>query len=76
MLSLAAHVGYRQASVEMVDEAWESMLKALKASADAATDGGEGEGGRVTPESWIARASALALCARDSGAESDAAMTR
>lgn len=63
-----------QALLKKVDESWNGMLEAL-ASAPAGGDGTFEEGGVVTAESWIARASALALCARDHGANSDAAMS-
>ena len=64
---------------ENVDKAWDEMQGALaaaatSASAEAESDAGSGQ--EVTRRSWIARASALALCARDSGAGSDSAMTR
>lgn len=63
--------------LEKVDGAWYEMLGALTAaSASAGAESGAGGVGEVTRESWIARAAALALCARDSGAGSDAAMTR
>ena len=60
-----------------MDGAWDDMLGALAAaSASAGEESGAAGVGGVTRESWIARAAALALCARDSGAGSDSAMTR
>lgn len=72
------HVGTVQAPLKKVDEVWDGMLKALNVAASASTDADRtfDEGGLVTPESWMARASALALCVRDSGVISDAAMSR
>lgn len=61
----------RQALLEKVDGTWGEMLKA-PACADVASEEGE----LVTAESWVSRAAALALCARGSGAGSDAAMSR
>ncbi|CAM9327755.1 unnamed protein product [Ectocarpus sp. 12 AP-2014] len=68
----------QQAPLEKVDEAWDGMLEALSVAASASTDPDRtvDEGGLVTPESWMARASALALCVRDSGLISGAAMSR
>lgn len=54
-----------------MDETWDEMLKA-----SACTDDACEEGELVTAESWVARAAALALFARDAGAGSDAAMSR
>ncbi|CAN0164076.1 unnamed protein product, partial [Ectocarpus sp. 8 AP-2014] len=68
----------QQAPLEKVDEAWDGMLGTLNEAASASTDPDRtvDEGGLVTPESWMARASSLALCVRDSGLISDAAMSR
>ncbi|CAM9574727.1 unnamed protein product, partial [Laminaria digitata] len=53
------------------------MLEALAGASESAGAGsGVGEGVEVTRDSWIARAAALALCARDAGAGSDSTMTR
>lgn len=73
-----AHVVNGQTPLEKVDEAWDGMLEALKveASASSDTDSTFEEGGLVMPESWMARASALALCVRSSEVISDAAMSR
>lgn len=54
-----------------MDETWEEMLKA-----PAYTDVVVEEGELVTAESWVARAAALALCARDSGTGSDEVISR
>lgn len=74
MVDEATHVRIylaRQALLEKVDETWDEMLKA-----PACTDVALEEGELVTAESWVARAAALALCARDPGAGSDAVMSR
>lgn len=59
------------------------MLKTLAAANAPAPAGvameegdGEHEGEFASTEAWIARASALALCARDSGEGSTTAMSR
>lgn len=52
-----------------MDEAWDDLLKA------GASDDSE-EAQVVKTKSWMARAAALALCARDSGAVSDSTMSR
>lgn len=57
-----------------MDGNWNDMLETL-ASAPAGAAGTFEEGGVVKAESWIVRASALALCARGHGAGSDAAMS-
>eukprot|EP00752_Nemacystus_decipiens_P011279 g10023.t1 len=62
---------WQQALLEKVDETWDEMLKA-----QACTDVAFEEGEEVTAESWVARAAALALCARDSGTGSYEAMSR
>lgn len=54
-----------------MDATWDEMLKA-----PACTDIAFEEGEMVTAESWVARAAALALCARDSGTASDEVMSR
>lgn len=60
-----------------MDGAWDEMLGALAAACESAgVESGAGGARGVTRESWIARVAALALCARDTGAGSDAAMTR
>lgn len=75
---LHSAAGPFQALLEKVDRAWDEMQGALAAaaSASAETESDAGGGQEVTRQSRIARASALALCARDSGAGSDSAMTR
>lgn len=75
-----------QALLAKVDETWAGLLKTLAAAADAPPAGsdvaaGDGDGDYdgdlfVSTEAWMARASALALCARDSGASSDEAISR
>lgn len=73
-----------QALLAKVDETWAGLLKTLAAAADAPPAGadvaagdGDGDGDLfVSTEAWMARASALALCARDSGASSDEAISR
>eukprot|EP00903_Cladosiphon_okamuranus_P007042 g6846.t1 len=62
---------WQQALLAKVDETWNEMLKA-----PACTDVAFEEGEQVTAESWVARAAALALCARDPGAGSDEVMSR
>ena len=52
----------------------QGALAAANAATAAESDVGGGK--EVTRQSWIARAAALALCARNSGAGSDSAMTR
>ncbi|CAM9989759.1 unnamed protein product [Scytosiphon promiscuus] len=65
-----------EALLDKVDRAWEDMLQALEASSGSQADSTSEPVGLVTAGSWIARASALALCARDAGRESDAAVSR
>lgn len=60
--------------MKAVDRTWDDMLDTL-----AAEGGGDLEAVEesVTARSWISRAMALALCARDAGLpESDSALSR
>lgn len=64
-----------------MDEAWSGLLKTLVSAnapgpAGVAIEEDEGEGEFASTEAWIARASALALCARDAGEGSNTAMSR
>lgn len=56
-----------------MDQDWQDMMETLDNA--PVGPGGTVGGGLVTAESWMARASALALCARDDGAGSDAALS-
>lgn len=65
-----------QAVLERVDQAWDDMLAALGGSIST-EEGALGQGeDNVAARSWLARAVALALCARDSGTSSDVAISR
>lgn len=62
--------------LERVDQAWDDMLTALGESVPA-EEGAHVQGKKeVAARSWLARAAALALCARDSGASSGVAISR
>lgn len=65
-----------QAVLERVDQAWDDMLAALGESTST-EQGALGQRQEdVTARSWLARAVAMALCARESGATSGVAISR